>query len=145
VSALPAVRAVVDSNLVIRGLLRRRPRSVAVRLLDAAIDGRFQLVLSLYLLAEVEQTLREPAVRALRKLTDSQIKGFIGALAEVAQVVKGAYAAKSRRSRSRRQPGRRLRPGSRREIRRDGRSEAPAAHQGRSRGRVSDCPDREPD
>jgi putative PIN family toxin of toxin-antitoxin system len=92
VSALPAVRAVVDSNLVIRGLLRRRPRSVAVRLLDAAIDGRFQLVLSPYLLAEGEQTLREPAVRALRRLTDSQIKGFIGALAAVAQVVEGAYA-----------------------------------------------------
>jgi predicted nucleic acid-binding protein len=66
VSARPATRAIVDSNLVIRGLLRRRPRSVAVRLLDAAIDGRFHLVLSPYLLAE--------------------------ALAEVAQVVEGAYA-----------------------------------------------------
>jgi predicted nucleic acid-binding protein len=60
--------------------------------LPSTTDGRFQLVLSPYLLAEVEQTLREPAVRALRKLTDSQIKGFIGALAEVAQVVEGAYA-----------------------------------------------------
>jgi putative PIN family toxin of toxin-antitoxin system len=77
---------------VIRGLLRRRPRSVAVRLLDAAIDGRFHLVLSPYLLAEVERTLREPAVRARRKLTDPQIEGFIGALAEVAQVVEGSYA-----------------------------------------------------
>ncbi len=89
--ARPAVRAVVDSNLVVRGLLRRQPRSVAVRLLDAAIDGRFQLVLSPYLLAEIEQTLREPEVRALRGLTDPQIDGFIGALGEVAQVVEGAY------------------------------------------------------
>jgi hypothetical protein len=86
---LLAVRAVVDSNPVIRGLLRRRPRSVAVRLLDAAIDGRFQLVLSPYLLAEVEQTLREPEVRTLRRLTDPQSEGFIAALAEVAHVVEG--------------------------------------------------------
>jgi hypothetical protein len=49
-------------------------------------------VLSPYLLAEVEQTLREPEVRALRGLTDPQIEGFIGALTEVAEVVEGVYA-----------------------------------------------------
>jgi putative PIN family toxin of toxin-antitoxin system len=62
-----------------------------VRLLDAAIDGVFKVVLSPYLLAEVEQTLSEPEVRALRGLTDPQIAAFIGALAEVAEVVEGAY------------------------------------------------------
>ena len=32
-------RAVLDSNLLIRGLLRRQRRSTAVALLDAIIDG----------------------------------------------------------------------------------------------------------
>jgi putative PIN family toxin of toxin-antitoxin system len=86
------VRAVVDSNLLVRGLLRRRQGSAAVRLLDAAVDGAFQLVLSPYLLGEVRDTLREPQVRALRELTDAQIDAFIGALAGVSHVVEGAYA-----------------------------------------------------
>jgi hypothetical protein len=48
---------------LIRGFLRRRPGAAAVRLLDAAIEGRFQLVLSAYLTAEIDQTLRESEVR----------------------------------------------------------------------------------
>ena len=90
--ARPAVRAVIDSNLLVRGLLRRRRSSAAVRLLDAAVDGSFRLVLSPYLLTEVSDTLREPEVRALRGLTDAQIDAFVAALADVSQVVQGAYA-----------------------------------------------------
>jgi predicted nucleic acid-binding protein len=92
--ARPAVRAVVDTNLLVRGLLRRRRGSAAVRLLDAAVDGAFQLVLSPYLLAEVRDTLREPRVRVLRGLTDAQIDGFVAALADVSHVVKGTYAVR---------------------------------------------------
>jgi predicted nucleic acid-binding protein len=49
-------------------------------------------VLSPYLLVEVGDTLREPRVRVLRGLTDAQIDAFVGALADVAHVVKGTYA-----------------------------------------------------
>jgi hypothetical protein len=70
VPAPPAVRAVVDPNLLIRGLLRCRPNSAAVGILDAAIDGAPELVLSRYFLSEVADTLPEPEVRALRGLTD---------------------------------------------------------------------------
>ena len=89
--ARPAVRAVVDSNILVRGLLRRRPNSAAVRVIDAAIDGAFELVLSPYLLGEVAETLREPEVRALRGLTAAQVDALVAALARVGHVVKGAY------------------------------------------------------
>ena len=78
---MPArARAVLDSNLLIRGLLRRQRRSAAVALLDAVMEGRLRLVTSEYLLAEVDRTLREPEVRALRSLSDAQIDAFVTVL-----------------------------------------------------------------
>ena len=75
---MPArARAVLDSNLLIRGLLRRQRRSAAVALLDAVMEGHLRLVTSEYLLAEVDRTLREPEVRALRSLSDAQIDAFV--------------------------------------------------------------------
>jgi len=86
----PRVRAVLDSNLLVRGLLRRR-RSSAVALLDAVSDGRLRLVTSDYLLAEVDRVLREPEVRVLRSLSDAQIDAFLGLLRNLADVVAGTY------------------------------------------------------
>jgi len=73
-------RAVLDSNLLIRGLLRRQRRSAAVALLDAVMESRLRPVTSEYLLAEVDRTLREPEVRALRSLSDAQIDAFVTVL-----------------------------------------------------------------
>ena len=42
-------------------------------------------MLSAYLLDEVADTLKEPEVRALRGLTDSQIDAFVSALTRVGQ------------------------------------------------------------
>jgi len=84
-------RAVLDSNLLIRGLLRRQRRSAAVALLDAVMESRLRLVTSEYLLAEVDRTLREPEVRALRCLSDAQIDAFVTVLRDLATVVAGRY------------------------------------------------------
>lgn len=89
---MPArARAVLDSNLLIRGLLRRQRRSAAVALLDAVMESRLRLVTSEYLLAEVDRTLREPEVRALRCLSDAQIDAFVTVLRDLATVVAGRY------------------------------------------------------
>ena len=55
------------------------------------MEGAFELVLSAYLLDEVADTLKEPEVRALRGLTDSQIDAFVSALTRVGHLVSGAY------------------------------------------------------
>ena len=44
-----------------------------------------------YLLAEVDRTLREPEVRALRSLSDAQIDAFVTVLRDLATVVAGRY------------------------------------------------------
>jgi len=48
-------------------------------------------VTSEYLLAEVDRTLREPEVRALRSLSDAQIGAFVTVLRDLATVVAGRY------------------------------------------------------
>jgi predicted nucleic acid-binding protein len=63
-----------------------------VRILDAAVDSVFELVLSPYLLEEVGDTLRAPEVRALRQMTEPQIDAFVGALAAVAHMTADVYA-----------------------------------------------------
>src|SRR5439155_20885586 len=98
-------------NLLIRGLLRRQRRSAAVALLDAVMKGRLRLVTSEYLLAEVDRTLREPEVRALRSLSDAQIDAFVTVLQDLAIVVAGRYdvalgrSYPSSRCRTRSRPG----------------------------------------
>src|SRR5207244_13386522 len=55
------------------------------------MEGRLRLVTSEYLLAEVDRTLREPEVRALRSLSDAQIGAFVTVLRDLATVVAGRY------------------------------------------------------
>ena len=87
---MPArARAVLDSNLLIRGLLRRQRRAAAVALLDAVMEGRLRLVTSEYLLAEVDRTLREPEVRALRSLSETQIDALVTVLLKASAAAQG--------------------------------------------------------
>ena len=88
----PLVRAVVDTNLIVRGILRRRAQSGAVRLLDAFLDDQFTLVTSDYILDEVRKTLREPDVRKVASLSDELIEATVAAFASAAIVVAGDFA-----------------------------------------------------
>ncbi len=85
------VRAVVDTNILVRGILRRRGQSAAVRVFDALVRGDFTALLSDYILDEVRKTLREPDVRALRRLTDDEIDGIAAGLRAVCEMVPGTY------------------------------------------------------
>lgn len=92
----PRVSAVVDTQLLVRGILRRRPQSHAVRLFDAIIERRFELVLSEYVLAEVRRTLRDPDVRALApRLSSAVLDATAEALRDVAKLVPGALAVQN--------------------------------------------------
>ena len=84
------VRAVVDTNILVRGILRRR-EAAAVRVFDGLVRGDFQPLISDYILREVTKTLREPEVRALRGLEDNEIDAIVGALRGVCEFVPGDY------------------------------------------------------
>ncbi len=84
------VRAVVDTNILVRGILRRR-EAAAVRVFDALVRGDFRPLVSDYILGEVRRTLREPDVRALRCLENNEIDAIVGALRETCEFVPGAY------------------------------------------------------
>ena len=84
------VRAVVDTNVLVRGILRRR-EAAAVRVFDALVRGDFRPLVSDHILGEVSKTLREPDVRALRRLEDDEIDAITSALREVCELVPGDY------------------------------------------------------
>jgi putative PIN family toxin of toxin-antitoxin system len=84
------VRAVVDTNILVRGILRRR-EAAAVRVFDSLVRGDFQPLISDYILSEVTKTLQEPEVRALRRLEDNEIDAIVGALRDVCEFVPGDY------------------------------------------------------
>lgn len=86
-------KAVLDTQLVIRGMVRRR-KSAAVELFDLALEGvRMLAVTSPLLLEECESVLSLPYVRALTKppLDDDLIRRAIGHIGERFTVVAGAF------------------------------------------------------
>lgn len=85
------VRAVVDTNLLVRGILRRRPTAVAVQIYDAFLADRLQIVTSPYILAEVRKTLLLPEIQSMAPLPAAQVDGIVDALRDSAEVVAGRY------------------------------------------------------
>ena len=67
------LRAVVDTNVLIAAAIS--PRGLCGRLLDAALDGRWQLVVSPQLLAELSTVLAREKFR--RWLTIDQASRFV--------------------------------------------------------------------
>ena len=77
-----APRAVVDTNILARGLLR--PAGSSTALLQAAEDASFQLVLSPSILQELRKVFFKPHVRQRYPLTLEQIAGYMASLQAVA-------------------------------------------------------------
>src|SRR5882724_4646240 len=107
------------------------------------MEGRLRLVTSEYLLAEVDRTLREPEVRALRSLSDAQIDAFVTVFGTWLPWLRDATTWLSSRvtrltTRCSRVPSRGCR------LRGDGRPQAPPAAQGREARRSRCRPDRQP-
>ncbi|WP_376697471.1 putative toxin-antitoxin system toxin component, PIN family [Wenzhouxiangella sp. EGI_FJ10305] len=73
--------AVIDSNVLVAGLLTRRPDSPTARIVDGMLTARFRFALSMELLAEYHRVLRYPKVARLHGLSDAAINDFLTELA----------------------------------------------------------------
>jgi putative PIN family toxin of toxin-antitoxin system len=82
-----AVRAVIDTNVLVSGLLVAQgpPHQV----LDAWLDGRFTLVTSPYQLEEVTRVLAYPRVAERIRLEPAELAGILAGLMTLAVVTPG--------------------------------------------------------
>jgi uncharacterized protein len=82
-------RAVLDTNVFVSGAAL--PRSIPSKLLDAWRGGQFVLVTSPQLLAEAQDVLHRPEIRAFTGLTTPETNRFIADIAERAHLTEGTY------------------------------------------------------
>lgn len=85
-------RVVVDSNVLISA--RLSPRGAPGRLLAAWLDGRFELIVSPALLAELAGVLARPEFR--RWLTVEEARAYVRALSAEATLVEDPQAQRHR-------------------------------------------------
>lgn len=75
------VTAVVDTNVVVAGLLTSNRRSPTARILDAMLSGRLIFLLSEELLAEYRRVLLRPGIRERHGLGEEEIDRILLELA----------------------------------------------------------------
>jgi len=73
--------AVIDTNVVVSGLLTREATSPTAAVLDAMLGGRFTYLLSLELLAEYRQVLLRPKIRRRHGLGAAAVDALLTELA----------------------------------------------------------------
>lgn len=74
------LRVVADANVLISAALARSANAPSVRTLDAALDGRLQLITSPLLLREIARVLARPRLR--KYLTIDEALRFVADLAD---------------------------------------------------------------
>jgi putative PIN family toxin of toxin-antitoxin system len=79
------VRAVVDTNLIVSGLLKKP--GVPYQIVEALRHGHFTLVLSPLLLTEYRQVLQRPKLREKYTLTEEEITAFLFLIETHAHIV----------------------------------------------------------
>lgn len=72
--------AAVDTNVLVRGAIASHPTSASKGVVDAFFAGRFLLLLSPEVVAEIETVLTVDTVRAKHGLSDEEIVNFCRAL-----------------------------------------------------------------
>ena len=65
--------AVIDTNVVVSGLLTGEPTAATRRILDAMLAGRFTFLLSVELLAEYREVLLRPRIQKRHGLAERDI------------------------------------------------------------------------
>jgi putative PIN family toxin of toxin-antitoxin system len=76
---LPA--AVIDTNVIVSGLIGGERQSPTAVILDAMLHGRFTYLISLDLLAEYREVLLRSAIRRRHGLTDAEVEVLLTELA----------------------------------------------------------------
>jgi putative PIN family toxin of toxin-antitoxin system len=82
-----SVAVIVDTNVVVAGLLTANPASAVARLLDAMLRAALPYAVSEALLAEYHAVLVRPRLRSLHGLTLAQIETLLTTLARHAIVL----------------------------------------------------------
>lgn len=67
------MRVVADANIFVSAALGRSPASPSVRIVDAALDGRIELVMSPALLEEIADVLSRPRIRRRLSAEDAHL------------------------------------------------------------------------
>ncbi|MDR7465595.1 MAG: PIN domain-containing protein [Armatimonadota bacterium] len=73
--------AVIDTNVVVEGLLTKDATSPVAVILEGMLNGRFRFLLSVELLAEYRRVLLRPAIRALHALGPSEVDAILEEIA----------------------------------------------------------------
>ncbi|MGK2858088.1 MAG: putative toxin-antitoxin system toxin component, PIN family [Thermoanaerobaculia bacterium] len=74
------VVVIVDTNVVVSGLLTRDPDSPPASILDSMLDGSLRFVVSDELVAEYVAVLGRPAVARLHRLSSREVDSIIRAI-----------------------------------------------------------------
>lgn len=82
-----AATAIVDTNVVVAGLLTRDEQSPVARVLDGMLAARFPFVFSEPLLAEYREVLLRPHIQARHGLTAAEVDLLLTDLVQNAIVV----------------------------------------------------------
>ena len=72
---------VIDTNVLVAGLISAQPSSPTVRVLDAMLEGRLLYLLSPELLSEYRRVLLRPALARLHGLDEQQVDTILTELA----------------------------------------------------------------
>jgi putative PIN family toxin of toxin-antitoxin system len=89
------IRVVADANVLVSAALSRDPRAPSVLVLDAALDGRIELITSPTLLGELASVLARPRLRRYLSIDDAE--RFVADLAGVTSLTEDPPPAASRR------------------------------------------------
>ena len=84
---------VVDTNVVVAGLITRDAAAPTARILVAMLDGSLRFAVSLSLLAEYQRVLLRPAIAALHRLGPDEVEDLLAEIAASAVVVDPLVAA----------------------------------------------------
>ena len=79
---------IVDTNVVVAGLITRNDTSPVARVLDGMLGAAFPFVLSEALLAEYRAVLVRPVLRKLHGLTVAEVEAILTDLAQHAIVLR---------------------------------------------------------
>ena len=79
--------AIIDTNVVVAGLLTQQDTSPVARILDGMLGAAFPFVLSEALLAEYRTVLVRPVLRKLQGLTVAEVEAILTDLAQHAVVL----------------------------------------------------------
>ena len=80
-----AIRAVLDTNVIVSGLLGKTGHPK--RLFDGWLAGEFTMVTSLYLIEELRHVLAYPRLARRLNLTEAELTAVFAAIAERADIV----------------------------------------------------------